>query len=456
MFAMTIELQLLLAISTGIALLLVLIIKIKLNAFLSLLIASIWVGLLSGINPIEIAAIITKGMGDTLGFVATIVGLGTIFGSILEHSGGAQQLSHFLIKKTGEKRSRIAILFSGFAVAIPIFFDVAFIILFPVIQALSKRLNKPIMYFALPLLTGIALTHSFIPPTPGPVAVADILKVELGWMILLGIPVTLPAAIICGLWISKILIPVGQEQKHTEIHDETTLTPYKSNLVFLTNIAILLPLVLMILSALLSSLKSESLIPSTFGLDILIFIGHPFIALILATVFALYFLGKKSGLSRNQLFEISNKSLAPAGAIILITGAGGVLKQMLISTGIGNMIAENMSEASISILLLAYVITAIVRILQGSATIAMITAAGIVAPILDVLPIMSMPEKTLIALAIAAGSIIASHVNDSGFWLVNRLLDQPVETTLKSWTILSTTISIISFLTIGLLSILWF
>lgn len=450
------ELQLLLAIITGIALLLLLIMKIKLNAFLSLLIASIWVGLLAGINPIDIAAIITKGMGDTLGFVATIVGLGTIFGAILEHSGGAQQLSHFLIQKTGEKRSRIAMLFSGFAVAIPVFFDVAFIILFPVIQALSKRLKKPILYYALPLLTGIALTHSFIPPTPGPVAVADILKVELGWMILLGIPVAIPAAIICGLWISKRLIIMNNEQTSGEIEVELPTQKNKTNLVFLTHIAILLPLALMVLSAVLNTMKNQIWSQHSLIIDLIIFIGHPFIALIIATLFALYFLGKKAGLSGKQLFEISNKSLAPAGAIILITGAGGVLKQMLISTGIGNMIAENMSGASISILILAYAISAIVRILQGSATIAMITAAGIVAPIMEVMPLMSMPEKTFIALAIASGSIIASHVNDSGFWLVNRLLDQPVEATLKSWTILSTCISVISLLTIWFLSFLWF
>lgn len=445
---MTTEIQLLLAIISGIVLLLFLIIKIRLNAFLSLLIASIWIGLFSGIQPTEIADTIAKGMGDTLSFVATIVGLGTLFGAILEHSGGARKLAEYLVKKTGEKKSRLAMLLSGFFVAIPVFFDVAFIILFPVIQALSKKLKKPILYYALPLLAGIAITHSFIPPTPGPVAVADILKVDLGWMILIGVPVGIPVALFAGLYISKYL--TGDEAYEAEFEEEAEKSP--SNIVFMTHVAILLPLFLMVVSAVTKTLLESGTLPDTLWVDGIIFIGHPFSALIFATLFAIYFLGKKAGLDKNQLFEISNKSLAPAGAIILITGAGGVLKQMLITTGIGTMIAENISGSAFSLLFLAYVVASLVRILQGSATISMITGAGIVAPVIELIPEITMVDRTLLALSIAAGSITVSHVNDSGFWIVNRFLKQEVTQTLKSWTILSTVISISSFLVILLLS----
>lgn len=447
---MTYEAQLLVAIFTGIAFLLLLIIKIRLNAFLSLLLASIWIGLLSGIGPSQMMQVISEGMGDTLAFVATIVGLGTIFGAILEHTGGARQLSHFLVKKTGDKKARIAVLVSGFVVAIPVFFDVAFIILFPVIKALSRRLKKPLLYFALPLLTGIALTHSFIPPTPGPVAVADILQVDLGWMIALGIPIAFPVAVICGLIVAKKLsFPTKEDFSEDE---EVIDTTQKSDLVLTTNIAILIPLLLMVLNAVLKTLLDESIITPFTGHEYLLMIGHPFSALILATLYAIYILGRKAGLNKDELFRISNNSLAPAGTVILITGAGGVLKATLIATGVGSIIAEQMNDNPASLLLLAYGVAAVVRILQGSATISMITGAGIVGPVMTLMPDLTMPDKTLIALAIAAGSIIASHVNDSGFWIINRFLKHEVTETLRSWTILSSVISITSAAILLLLS----
>lgn len=447
---MSVTLQLLLAISSGIAVLLFLIIRVKLHAFLSLLITSILVGLMAGISPMAIAGVISKGMGDTLAFVATIVGLGAIFGAILEHSGGAKQLSHFLLKKTGQKKARFAMLLSGLVVAIPVFFDVAFIILFPVIQALSKRTRKPILYYALPLLTGIAIAHSFIPPTPGPVAVANILGIDLGWMILLGIIVGLPVSLVCGTWVTNFLVKETTSDNHQSPVEEETP---QYDLVLLTNISVTLPLLLMVLNATLKTLVEVETISSSTLIEFLIFIGHPFSALIIATLFAIYFLGRKAHLNGEQLIKISNDSLAPAGAIILITGAGGVFKQMLITTGIGDLIASAMSDSSAYVLLLAYGVAAIVRILQGSATISMITGAGIVAPILSTIPDLGMIDKTLVALAIAAGSVIASHVNDSGFWLVNRFLNQEVTDTLKSWTIQSTAISVLSFLIILVLGL---
>jgi Gnt-I system low-affinity gluconate transporter len=452
---MTTEWQLILAIIIGISFLLFLIIKVRLNAFLSLLISSVLIALMSGINPTEIAAIVSKGMGDTLAFVATIVGLGAIFGAILEHSGGARQIAAYMVRKTGDQNSRVAVLFSGFIIAIPVFFDVAFIILFPIIQALRKRLKKPLLYFALPLITGIAITHSFIPPTPGPVAVADILKVDLGWMILLGIPIGIPVAIIGGLIIAKKLsfeTKQDKEEQIEEAEDDLASFQFNAKLVRTAHLAILIPILLMILSAVLKTLVDVGTIQAFNGYDFLLFIGHPFSALIIATLFALYFLGTRMGLDREQLFKISNDSLAPAGTIILITGAGGVLKQTLITTGIGAMIAEQMNASGMSVLLLAYLIAVLVRVLQGSATISMITAAGITAPILELMPGVTMPEKTLLALAIASGSIIASHVNDSGFWIVNRFLKHEVTETLRSVTILSTANSILAFLVILLFS----
>jgi Gnt-I system low-affinity gluconate transporter len=441
------ELQLIFAIISGIALLLFLIIKLKLNAFLSLLSASIWVGLWGGLSPTLILQSISKGMGDTLAFVATIVGLGAIFGAILEHSGGAQALAKFLLKKGRETKSRLALLITGFIVSIPVFFDVGIIILFPLVKALANRVKKNVLAFALPLLTGLAVTHSFIPPTPGPVAVADILKVDLGYAIVVGLIIGLPVALICGLWLSKYITPA----EVTNFEDEKEMTEeYDTSLVKLIFLILGLPIGLILIGSLFSTLALEGIIAQSKWVEILAFIGHPFVSLLLATLLALYFLGTKRGLSKQELFDVSNRSLSPAGSIILITGAGGVLKQMMISTGIGEMIATSMQNSTFSIVLLAYLVSALVRIMQGSATVAMLTAAGIVAAVIIDMDL-AMIDKTLIMMAIAAGSIILSHVNDSGFWLVNRYLNQSVQQTLKAWTIQSTIISVTSFTLIFLI-----
>lgn len=440
------DLRLILAIVTGVALLLTLIIRLKLNAFLSLLIAAVWVGLIGGLGLTEIISSISKGMGDTLAFVATIVGLGAIFGALLEHSGGAQALAMFLLKKGGDSKSRLALMITGFIVAIPVFFDVGIIILFPLVNALSRKSGKHVLHFALPLLTGLAITHSFIPPTPGPVAVAEILQVDLGYAIMIGAAIGLPIALLCGLYLSRLITP----KMMAEAKESALAFDYDPKLVKIIFIVLGLPLFLILSGSFLKTLSLEGVIQQAQWIDVLGFIGHPFIALILATLMALYYLGTKRGLSRKELFEVSNKSLAPAGSIILITGAGGVLKTMMINTGIGEMIGSAMAESSFSVILLAYLVSSLVRIMQGSATVAMLTAAGIVAAVLPDLQL-GMLDKTFVMMAIAAGSIIASHVNDSGFWLVNRYLNQSVQETIKAWTIQSTFISVTSFVLIFVL-----
>ena len=440
------ETQLILAIISGIALLLFLIMKLKLNAFLALLISSIWVGLFGGLSPDVVIQSISKGMGDTLAFVATIVGLGAIFGALLEHSGGAQGLAKYLLNKGGEQKSRLAMLITGFIVSIPVFFDVGIIILFPIVKALAKRIKKNVLYFALPLLTGLGVTHSFIPPTPGPVAVADILSVDLGYAIVVGVAIGLPVALLCGLVFSRWITP---ETVDIEESTEELDTAYDPSLIKRIFLVMGVPIGLILLGSFLKTLAGEGVISPSPLIDALAFIGHPFVSLTLATLMALYFLGVERGVGKDELFKISAASLGPAGSIILITGAGGVLKQMLITTGIGDLIGQSMESASISVVVLAYVVAVLVRIMQGSATVAMLTAAGIVAAIIPDMDL-SMLDKTMVMMAIAAGSIVLSHVNDSGFWLVNRYLNQSVQQTLRSWTIQSTMISVTSFILIFL------
>lgn len=445
------ESQLLLATLGGIALLLFLVTRLKINAFISLLISSIFVGLASGMPASGIIESIQNGMGGTLGFVATVVGLGAIFGQILEHSGGAEALAQTLLKKFGHENASWALMVTGFFVAIPVFFDVGFIILVPLVYALARDTGKSLLYYGIPLLTGLAVTHSFIPPTPGPIAVAEIIGADLGWIILFGFIIGVPAAILAGpifgRYISKKIHVDIPEYINMEPHDDETETLPAFGLICAI---ISIPLVLILGNTLTEALVGAGMLSEGWIPTLFMFIGHPFVALIIAVLMALYWLGTRRGTDRSQLSDLSMEALKPAGVIILITGAGGVFKQVLIDSGIGKMMADSMADFGLPAIVLAYLIACAVRITQGSATVSMITAAGIMSPIISEFTF-SEPHKALIALAIASGATILSHVNDSGFWLVNRYLGLTEKETLQSWTVMETIISVTGFvLALGL------
>lgn len=433
------ELSVAFAVLAGMALLLLLILYFKLHAFLALFIASIVVGILAGLSPAVILLNLQKGMGDTLGFVAAVVGLGAMFGAILEHSGGAQALANYLVKTTGEKKAPWAMVITGFFVAIPVFFDVAFIILVPIIYALQKRTGKSILLYAIPLLAGLAITHSFIPPTPGPVAVADIIGADLGWVILTGFVTGIPAALLAGPLFGKFIASriVCKPKTFTEPELQPIQLPSAGLILSMIGI----PIGLIIINSLINSPFSDNLNISSDMKEWLKLVGHPFSALIIANLVAWYFLGVRKGLSKDKLFKISGNSLAPAGVIILITGAGGMFKQILTEAGAGTLLAESVKGTGISILVFAFIIAAIVRILQGSATVAMITSAGITASMSVGLSLGEL-EKALIVISIASGATILSHVNDSGFWLVSRYLGLNEKQTLASWTVMTTIIAL--------------
>lgn len=439
---------LLIAIFSGIAILLILILKFKIQAFIALLIASIVVGIIAGMDPVTIVKTIQEGMGNTLGFVAVVVGLGAMFGAILEHSGGAEAIATFLLKHTGEKGASWALMITGFIIAIPVFFDVAFIILVPLIYSLQRKSGKSLLLYGIPLLAGLAITHAFIPPTPGPVAVADILKADLGWVIVFGAIVGIPTAIVTGplfaRYISKRIHVVAPELIETS-NDEQ---PKPS--VGMIAAIIGLPIILIVLNTVLNSPMAEGWVSDEFKAWMEM-IGHPFTALILANLIAWYLLGVRRKTSKEKLLKITTKSMGAAGIIILLTGAGGVFKEMLIATGTGDMMAKYFAEQGLSTLLFAFVVAALVRILQGSATVAMITAAGVTAPLL--LSSTGDIEKALLVIAIASGASIMSHVNDSGFWLVSKYLGLSEKQTFRSWTMMTTILSVVGISTVWLLSL---
>ncbi|MFN6943797.1 MAG: GntP family permease [Cytophagaceae bacterium] len=437
---------LLFSVLTGIAVLLILILWLKIQAFLSLLIASIVVGLLAGMPPETILMSIKKGMGDTLGFVATVVGLGAIFGAILENSGGISSLAAYVINKTGNKFISYVLMGVSLLIAIPVFFDVAFIILVPVIYAFQKKTGKSLLLYGIPLLAGLAVAHSFIPPTPGPVAVADILNVNLGTVMLAGILTAIPCAILSGPVFAKFIAEKIFVTAPNQPDPEEKSTPPSPGAIAAI---ILFPIVLILLNSLINSTLMRDFAISSGIKSWMGMLGHPFSALILANLLAWYFLGIKRGYTKNQLLTISTNSLTPAGIIILITGAGGVFKQILTETGAGIMLAESMTDMGIPIIVFAFLVSAIMRIIQGSATIAMITSASMTAALLETANLIDF-QKALLVISIASGATILSHVNDSGFWLVSKYFNISVGQTLQSWTIMTT---IIAF--VGLASVLF-
>ncbi|CAL2061288.1 gluconate:H+ symporter [Tenacibaculum sp. 190524A05c] len=443
--------NLLLAVFSGVLILLVLILRFKIQAFISLLIASIVVGIVAGMPPKEIIITMQQGMGSTLGFVALVVGLGAIFGSILEQSGGAEALANYLLSKFGDKRASWALMLAGFFIAIPVFFDVAFIILIPLVYSLQRRTKKSLLLYAIPLLAGLAITHSFIPPTPGPVAVADILKADLGWVILFGFIVGVPTAILSGpIFANYISKKIYIEAPKMELNEQEAKDYPAVRLILLI---IGIPIVLIIGNTVLNSpLVSNDSISIQFK-EWMAMIGNPFVALIIANLIAWYVLGIKRGLSKDELLKIATNSMGPAGLIILLTGAGGVFKQMLINTGTGEMLANYFATMGISMLFFGFFIAVLVRILQGSATVAMITAAGVTAPLLINTDITQI-DKALLVIAIASGASIMSHVNDSGFWLVGKYLGLNEKQTFKSWTIMTTILAVSSFFIVSLLSLI--
>ncbi|MFT4548551.1 MAG: Gnt-I system low-affinity gluconate transporter [Pseudoalteromonas tetraodonis] len=455
----------------GIVLLLLLILRFKLQAFLALLVASIAVALGASmlgdeITITQIGSTVTGGMGSALGFIATIIGIGAIFGAILQHSGGTQSLANSMLKRFGPDRAPWAMLVTGFIISIPVFLDVALVILAPLLYALARDTKKPLLVFGLPLVAGMAITHAFVPPTPGPVAVSLILGVNLGWVILFGVLIGLPTALICGPFLcSKVArfvdVPLPDHIPLDNPIPEHKLPPF---LLILTLIS--LPIVMILANTIVEQVVASGLADTLAGDDrkaalaaalgeaplwqqLIHFAGHPVIALLACTLLTVYFLGTKRGVDRQTLLEISTRALGPAGIIILITGAGGVFKGVLIATGIADALQEVFSGSGIPIVVLAYLFATLVRIAQGSATVAMLTAAGLMSALVSDL---NAPNLALVTVAIAAGATGFSHVNDSGFWMISRYFGMTEAQTLKTWSLISTAISLVAFVLILIVS----
>lgn len=424
--------RLVIAALIGLVILLVLIIKFKVQAMISILVGAISIGLIAGMPMEDIVNAVNDGIGNTLKGIALLVGLGSMFGAILEASGGAQTLAVTMVNKFGDEKAAWALGITGLVIAMPVFFDAGLIILIPLAFSLAKRTKRSSLHYVIPLLAGLAVGHAFIPPTPGPVLVATMLNVELGWVILVGVFCGIVAMVIAGpVWGSvcgkKFDIPVPEHVANQEDFDESKLPSFG----LIVGI-ILIPLVLIILDSICGVVPALSGVAPVFA-----FLGEPFVALLIATIVAMLALGLKHGYKMEELEKIMTKSLEPTGLILLVTACGGVLRYVLQYSGLGDVIGNAVSSMNLPIVVLAFIIAVLVRISVGSATVAMTMAAGIVAALPGISDLSPLYLACTTA-AVAGGATVCSHFNDSGFWLVKSLVGMDEKTTLKTWTIMET------------------
>ena len=431
--------RLIIAAVAGIALLLVLIIRFRWQAMIAILVGAVAIGLGAGMPFEQIVASVNDGMGNTLEGIALLVGLGSMFGAILEISGGAQTLAVSMVNRFGDKKAAWALGITGLVIAMPVFFDAGLIILIPLAFSLAKRTARSSLYYAIPLLAGLAVGHAFIPPTPGPVLVATMLGVDLGWVIVVGLVCGAFAMIVAGpVWGAycgkKYYIPVPE---HVAVQPDidTSKLPSFATVVLI----ILIPLVLIILKSIAGVVDAMADMRPVIN-----FLGEPFMALTIATLAAMALLGYRNGYSSKELERVMTKSLEPVGLILLVTACGGVLRYILQYSSLGEIIGGAVASASLPLVVVAFVVAALVRISVGSATVAMTMAAGIIAAMPEIAQLSPL-HLACVTAAVAGGATVCSHFNDSGFWLVKTLVGMDEKTTLRTWTIMETLVGTTGF-----------
>ena len=439
--------RLIIAAVAGLILLLVLIIRFRWQAMIAILVGAITIGLAAGMPFEQIVASVNDGMGNTLKGIALLVGLGSMFGAILEISGGAQTLAVTMVNRFGDRKAAWALGITGLVIAMPVFFDAGLIILIPLAFSLAKRTSRSSLYYAIPLLAGLAVGHAFIPPTPGPVLVATMLGVDLGWVIMVGVVCGAFAMIVAGpVWGAycgkKYFIPVP-EHVASQPDIDTSKLPSFATVVLI----ILIPLVLIILKSVAGVVAAMA--PMR---EVINFLGEPFVALTIATLVAMFLLGYRNGYSSKELESVMTKSLEPVGLILLVTACGGVLRYILQYSGLGEIIGGAVASASLPMVVVAFVVAALVRISVGSATVAMTMAAGIIAAMPEIASLSPL-HLACITASIAGGATVCSHFNDSGFWLVKTLVGMDEKTTLRTWTVMETLVGGTGFVVALVISI---
>jgi len=431
----------------AVAVLIVLIVRLRMHAFPALMIVSLGLGLAAGLPPTTVAQAFQEGVGGTLGFVAIVIGLGTFAGALLADSGGARVVAHAATRAIGPSRLPWAVAFVGFVVGLPIFFSVGLVLLYPVVAGLAAATARPAAALALPLVAGLSASHGLVAPHPGPLVAIERLGADTGLSILYGILAGIPCTAIAGPLFARHVLPrlrlplaSGIAAPEPERADGAPPPGVAATLA-----TVLLPVVLM-LAATVATPRLTGAPAEWVG-----FIGNPAVALLIGTLAAAWVFGYRRGLTGKRLLAIAEESLLPIASVLLVVGAGGGFGRVLDRAGIGGAIVDATASLALSPMILGWLIAAALRIAVGSATVAITTAAAIVAPVAAATPGTS-PE--LLVVALGAGSLIASHVNDGGFWLVKEYLGLDVPTTLKTWTVIETIIAVVGLLAVMVIDVI--
>ena len=444
------DLQLIIAAVVGVAVIIVLITWLKVHPFLALSIGAVGVGVGAGLAPAAAVTSFSSGFGATMAGVGILVGFGAMFGKLLADSGGADRIVDSLVTRSSARTLPWTMALIGGLIGLPMFFEVGLVLLIPVIILVARRSGLSLIRIAIPALAGLSVMHGLVPPHPGPLVAVTTLGANLGLTLAIGVLIAIPTVIIAGPIFSKfasrwVSVPVPQLFLTNE---EQGLGENARRPSFLITISgILLPVVLMLARSIADAINPGSTSPLNATLD---FLGTPMIALGIAVIYAMIVFGRGGGMDRAAIAKSLSDSLPPIAGILLIVGAGGGFKQVLIDTGIGTVIADAVAGSSISVLVLAWFVAALIRVATGSATVATVTAAGILAPVAATL---GGTDVSLMVLAIGAGSLFLSHVNDAGFWLVKEYLGTTVGQNLKTWTVMECLISVVGLAGVLLLNI---
>jgi GntP family gluconate:H+ symporter len=441
--------RLIVAALAGFAVIILLITWLRVHPFLALTIGALGVGLAAGMEAGQALTSFTAGFGSTVGGVGVLIALGAMYGKLLADSGGADRVVDTLVSRSSPRMLPWTMGVVGAVIGLPMFFEIGLVLLIPIIILVARRSGLPLMKIAIPTLAGLSAMHGLVPPHPGPLVAIDTLGANLGLTLAFGVIVAIPTIIVAGPLFSTYAakwapVPVP-ELFSTPSDDGDAERPRPSFAATLASI--LLPVVLMMVKALTEVFVAE---PSGIAWNIVSFLGTPTIALLVTVIFGIFVLGAGSGMNRSAVARSLESSLPPIAGILLIVGAGGAFKQVLIDTGIGEVITRAVIDSGISVLLLGWVVAVLVRVATGSATVATVTAAGLMAPVAATLP---SPEVALLVLAIGSGSVFLSHVNDAGFWLVKQYLGTNLPQTFKTWSVLECLISVVGLIGVLLLDL---
>jgi len=434
----------LLIVILGILLLFVLIAKFKLNAFISFIIVCVFVGVFQGMELDRIVEAIQVGMGNTLGFLVMILGLGAMLGKLVSDSGAAQRITSKLVSSFGIKYIQWAVVVAGFIVGIPMFYSVGFVILIPLVFTIAASTRLPLIYVGLPMLASLSVTHGFLPPHPAPTAIAGMFNADIGKTLLYGIIIAIPTIIVAGPLFTRTIKNI-KATPLKEFYNPIVLKEEEMPAMGISLFTTLLPIILILCSTLFTLFVTGEFLLK----EVIVFIGNPVIAMLISVLVAIYTLGISRRKKMSELMSSVSSSVSSITMILLIIAGAGALKQILVASGVSDYIGALLNGSSISPLILAWFIATVIRVCVGSATVAGLTAAGIALPLIQNTEV--SPE--LMVLAIGSGSLMLSHVNDGGFWMFKEYFNLTVKETLSTWTVMETTVGIMGLIGVLVLNI---